>query len=60
MREVLHLELEQSVKACQGQGTNALAYYKNSYLTAAKSFMTLAPGHNVEVCESKLLSQKVL
>ncbi len=27
-------------------GTNALAYYKNSYLTAVKSFITLAPGVN--------------
>jgi hypothetical protein len=25
-------------------GTNTLAYYKNLYLTAVKSFITLAPG----------------
>ncbi len=27
-------------------GTNTLAYYKNSYLKAVKSFITLAPGVN--------------
>jgi hypothetical protein len=28
-------------------GTNTLAYYENSYFTAAKSFITLATGCNL-------------
>ncbi len=28
-------------------GTNALAYYKDSYVTAIKSFIGLAPGADV-------------
>ena len=28
-------------------GTNSLAYYERSYLTAVKSFITLRPGPNV-------------
>jgi hypothetical protein len=28
-------------------GTNVLAYYKNSYIMAVKSFITLGPGANV-------------
>ncbi len=36
-------------------GTNTLAYYRNTYITAVNSFITMAPG----VCTIKLLTSVI-
>jgi hypothetical protein len=44
-------------------GTNALAYYENSLITAVKSFTTLAPGvlpSFIQILGNKCLQEETL